>query len=116
MSKKRRDKEYLQDIQEAMQRILTYTANLTYERFIKDVKTQDAVIRNVEIVGEATKSLSPRLRKASPHIPWREMAGMRDKVIHHYFGINLEIVWSVAKQEIPSLLSHIVDLLRKETV
>lgn len=55
MPKKRRDKEYLQDIQEAMQRILTYTANLTYERFIKDVKTQDAVIRNVEIVGEVTK-------------------------------------------------------------
>ena len=112
---KRSDRDYLSDIQEAMLRIATYTADVDYDKFMEDTKTQDAVIRNIEVIGEATKNLSGRLRKAYPQIPWKDMAGVRDKMIHHYFGINLEIVWTIAKKEIPSLLPQIEDMLMKES-
>ncbi len=89
---KRRDQDYLSDIREAIQRIAAYTAGLDYEQFMQDNKTQDAVVRNLEIIGEATKNLSSRLRRVYAQIPWKTLAGMRDKMIHHYFGINYEIV------------------------
>ena len=88
MSEQRRDKNYLADIQEAIQRILAYTEGLSYEPFLEDRKTQDGVIRNLQVIGEAVKKLSPSLRNAHPQLPWREMAGMRDKIVHDYFGIN----------------------------
>ncbi len=89
---KRRDSDYLNDIQEAIHRILTYTAGLTYQQFMGDIKTQDAVVRNLEIIGEATKKLSMHIRRSYPKVPWKDMMGMRDKMIHYYFGINYEIV------------------------
>ncbi len=89
---KRRDLDCLNDIQEAIGRILSYTADMTYKQFMEDIKTQDAVVRNLEIIGEATKNLSVSARKAYPKVPWKELMGMRDKMIHHYFGINYEIV------------------------
>ncbi|MFQ5905937.1 MAG: DUF86 domain-containing protein, partial [bacterium] len=110
----RRDQDYLGDIREAIQRIAAYTVGLTYEQFMKDNKTQDAVIRNLEVIGEATKNLSSHLRKTYPQIPWKDLAGMRDKMIHHYFGINYEIVWTIAKGELPGLLPKIEDILTKE--
>ncbi len=99
------------DIREAIQRIAVYTAGLDYEQFMQDNKTQDAVVRNLEIIGEATKNLSSRLRRVYAQIPWKDLAGMRDKMIHHYFGINYEIVWTIAKEELPDLLSQIQDIL-----
>lgn len=108
---KRRDQDYLSDIREAIQRIAVYTAGLDYEQFMQDSKTQDAVVRNLEIIGEATKNLSSRLRRVYAQIPWKDLAGMRDKMIHHYFGINYEIVWTIAKEELPDLLSQIQDIL-----
>jgi len=112
---RRRDQDYLSDIREAIQRIAAYTAGLNYEQFMQDNKTQDAVVRNLEIIGEATKNLSSRLRRTYAQIPWRDLAGVRDKMIHHYFGINYEIVWTIAKEELPDLLSQIQDILTKET-
>jgi len=112
---KRRDRDYLSDIREAIQRIAAYTAGLNYEQFMQDNKTQDAVVRNLEIIGEATKNLSSHLRRTYAQIPWKDLAGMRDKMIHHYFGINYEIVWTIAKEELPGLLSQIQDILTKET-
>ena len=112
---KRRDQDYLGDIREAMQSMAAYTAGMTFEQFLKDSKTQDAVVRNLEVIGEATKNLSSRLRKAYPQIPWKDLAGVRDKMIHHYFGINYEIVWMIAKEELPSLLPQIEDILMRET-
>lgn len=79
MSKQRRDRDYLSDIREAMQRIIAYIADLSYEQFMDDIKTQDAVVRNLEVIGEATKNLSSRLRKAYPQIPWKDMAWMGTK-------------------------------------
>lgn len=110
MSKQRRDKDYLGHIREAMQRIIAYTDGLSYAQFLEDTKTQDAVIRNLQVIGEAAKKLSAPLKQAHCHIPWKEMAGMRDKIIHEYFGVNYDIVWMVAQQELPALLLQIESL------
>ncbi len=109
----RRNGDYLSDILEAMRRIVIYTSGLTFEQFMKDIKTQDAVVRNLEVVGEATKNLSGSLRKTYTKIPWRDLAGVRDKMIHHYFGIDYEIVWTIAKEQLPDILPHIEDILTK---
>jgi len=114
MSKKRRDKDYLSDIQEAIRRIIAYTENLTADGFMGDHKTQDAVIRNLEVIGEATKNLSSSLRKKYPQIPWKDLAGVRDKLIHHYFGINDEIVWKIVEEQLPTLLPQIDEVLVNE--
>ena len=78
MSMPRRDRDYLGDICEAMRRIVAYTAGSSYEKFLEDSKTQDAVIRNLQVIGEAVKKLSVSLRQTHCDVPWREMAGMRD--------------------------------------
>ncbi len=107
MSRKRRDKEYLADVGEALQRIIAYTVELTFEEFLADQKTQDAVLRNLQVMGEAVKKLSAPLKQAHPRLPWKQMAGMRDKVVHDYFGINYDIVWALVKEELPALLQSL---------
>ena len=99
----RTDEDFLSDIQEATRRIKVYTAGMTYEAFLADTKTQDAVIRNLEIIGEATKNLSTELRTRYPDVPWKGMAGVRDRRIHHYFGVNLDIVWHIVTAELSTL-------------
>jgi len=79
----RSDSDFLRDIQEALRRIRMYTDAMSYDRFLADIKTQDAVIRNLEIIGEATKSLSTELREKDPAMPWKGMAGIRDRLIYH---------------------------------
>lgn len=111
MSEGRLDAEYLADVREAMHRVVTYTRDMSYDQFMADPRTQDAVVRNLEVIGEAAKGLSDEVRQQSPHIPWKSMAGMRDKMIHHYFGISYDIVWTVASQEIPALLPKIEVIL-----
>ena len=110
----RRDQDYLNDILEAMERIGEYIAGLTREGFMLDRKTQDAVIRNLEIIGEATKNLSPKLCLRYCEVPWSGLAGVRDKMIHYYFGLNYDVVWTIASQEIPSLLPALRDILSSE--
>ena len=114
MSRLRRDSDYLADLHEAVRRIVAYTAELSYEQFLSDLKTQDAVIRNLQVMGEAAKKLSPVVRRAHPGIPWKQMAGMRDRIVHEYFGVNYDIVWTVARDELPSLLPQIVAILGSE--
>jgi uncharacterized protein with HEPN domain len=106
----RNDRDYLNHIVEAGRRIDFYTAEMTWEDFLEDVKTQDAVIRNIEIVGEATKNLSNAIRGKYPEIPWKGLSGMRDRLIHHYFGVNLDIVWNVAKEELSEIVSQIQEM------
>jgi uncharacterized protein with HEPN domain len=110
MYRKRRDKEYLADVVEAVQRIVDYTGELTYEEFLADRKTQDAVLRNLQVMGEAVKKLSAPVKQAHPNLPWKQMAGMRDKVVHDYFGINYDIVWALAKEEFPALLASLTTI------
>ena len=99
MSKKRRDKDYLSDIHESMERIGLYIKGLTYKQFTTDRKTQDAVIRNFEVIGEAAKNISEDLKGRYPEIPWKQISGLRDKLIHFYFGIDYRIVWNIAKKD-----------------
>lgn len=104
---KRQDFELLCDIKEAVQRISTYIGELSYDEFIKDKKTQDAVVRSLEIIGEAAKNLSVELKKKHRDIPWKELAGLRDRLIHQYFGVNFEIVWTIVRQELAGLAREI---------
>lgn len=101
--KKRDYRDYLQDIVDSIDDIETFAKNMTYENFSKDKKTINAVVRSIEIIGEATKKLPTSFRNKYPSIPWGKMAGMRDKLIHEYFGIDLEILWNVIKKDIPSV-------------
>ncbi|NLG79711.1 MAG: DUF86 domain-containing protein [Firmicutes bacterium] len=100
---RRADSDLLSDIEEAVRRIACYVAGMTYDEFLDDVKTQDAVVRNLEVIGEAAKNLSQDLREKYPDVPWKGMAGVRDRLIHHYFGVNLDIVWQIATQELPEV-------------
>ena len=110
----RADRDFLSDIQEAARRIEVYTTAMTYEVFLADTRTQDAVIRNLEIIGEATKNLSAELSANYPDIPWKGMAGVRDRLIHHYFGVNLDIVWHIITTELPDVALRIGEILRGE--
>jgi uncharacterized protein with HEPN domain len=107
----RTDRDSLSDLQEAIRRIADYTAGMTDETFSADIRTQDAVIRNLEIIGEATKNLSEELRAKHPLLPWKSMAGVRDRLIHHYFGVNLDIVWQIISAELPQVASQVEKIL-----
>ena len=111
---KRRDGDYLKDIMEAIKRIKTYSDKMDYDEFLGDIKTQDAVVRNIEIIGEAVKNISPDLKDRYETIEWKKIAGMRDKIIHFYFGINWDIVWDVITNRLPLLEDKIKKLIEKE--
>ncbi|MEJ2703669.1 MAG: DUF86 domain-containing protein [Sedimentisphaerales bacterium] len=109
----RTDIDFLRDIAEAIFRIRAYVKDIDYERFSGDTKTQDAVVRNLEIIGEAAKNISQGLKKKHTQIPWRDLAGVRDKLIHHYFGVNIDVVWGIAIEELPVLLSSLEQILKE---
>ncbi len=104
---------YLNDIYFAMENIEEFTSEMTYDEFIKDDKTSSAVIRKLEIIGEATKNIPDNLRKNYPHIPWREMAGMRDKLIHFYFGVDYLLISKTITIKIPKLKSEIYKIIQE---
>lgn len=104
------DRIYLLHIRDAIQHILEYTV-AGKANFLDDRKTQDAVVRNLEIIGEATRRLASSLKDAHPDISWKPIAGMRDKLIHDYFGINLQLVWDVVERDLPALSHKVSQLL-----
>jgi len=108
---KRTDREFLSDILEAIRRIKAYIAGMAYESFLQDMKTQDAVARNLEIIGEAVKNLSEEIRERHKTIPWKSMAGVRDRLIHHYFGISLDVVWEIVTTELDMVASYVEQIL-----
>ena len=91
----------------------SYLNGLSYEQFSNDSKTQDAIIRNIEIIGEATKHLSDVVKLRYNHIPWKEIAGTRDRLIHGYFGVNLDIIWEIATIDLPKLKSDFEEIRNK---
>lgn len=111
MSDRREVRDYLSDILQAIGDIRSYTTGMTVDAFRIDRKTQQAVIRCLEVVGEATKKIPPVLRDRHPETPWQEIAGMRDKLIHEYFGVDLDIVWETAREDLVPFESALRSLL-----
>ena len=107
------DKLYLQHIADATSAIEEYVKGLTREDFIKNRLVHDAVIRQFAIVGEAAKHLSPETRAKSSSVPWRNIAGMRDMIIHEYFGVDLNEVWRTVEKDIAPLKTSVHELLSK---
>lgn len=100
-------KTYLDDILACITQIEEYTKHMNFSEFDEDVKTQDAVMRRIEIIGEAVKNLSHEFREQHPDIAWKEIAGMRDILIHEYAGVILERVWNTLKEDIPKLKKYV---------
>ncbi len=105
---------YLKHILDAISRIEEYTQAIIYEDFIENHLIQDGVIRQIEIIGEAVKRLSRDIRERHLEIPWKDITGMRDKLIHDYFGIDIDAVWDTVEKDIPTLKSSLNDLIEKE--
>jgi uncharacterized protein with HEPN domain len=104
---------YLEDILEATRKIASYTANLSKAAFLDDEKTFDAVVRNLEVIGEAVKKLPEDLRAQHPALEWKKMAGLRDILIHEYFGLDSEIVWDIVKNKVPTLNQEVRAMLNQ---
>jgi uncharacterized protein with HEPN domain len=102
---------FLKDIISAMECIEKFVEDMSLDQFVSDLKTSSAVIRQFEILGEATKHIPDQLKNRYPEIPWKRMAGMRDRLIHAYFGISHRLVWDAIKIEIPSLKPKLQQML-----
>ena len=105
------DRLYLEHISDAVSRIVNYTNGFEYQDFIEDLLVQDACIRQLEIIGEATKHLSAEVRAQYSHIPWKDIAGMRDILIHDYLNVDLDLVWKTVNEKIPELKSEIKPIM-----
>ncbi len=107
MSKELRDADYLEHIQEAIRKIQRYVADKSETDFMADDLVQDGVIRNLEIIGEAVTELSPKLKAANGDVSWGEIAGMRNRLIHGYISVNLQIVWDTVEKVLPNFLEKV---------
>ncbi|MGC9081530.1 HepT-like ribonuclease domain-containing protein [Sulfurihydrogenibium sp.] len=111
---KRNWKLFLVDVLESIEKIENYTSEISFEEFIKDEKTKDAVVRNIEIIGEAVKHIPEEIKEKYNEIPWKKITGMRNRLIHGYFVIDYTIVWKIIKNELPDLKEKVKIILGKE--
>ena len=111
MSSKNRDLEALIDIYDAASNVVSFTDDATFDNFKTNLEKQSATLYQIQIIGEATKKLSLEFREAHSHIPWKQMAGMRDIIAHDYNKVDLGTVWDVARNNIPKLLQQIKVLI-----
>ena len=107
------EEAYLRDILEAMEKVERYLDGVSYEEFARDTEKQDAVEWNFTVMGEAAKQLTPELREENDDLPWRDMARMRDRIVHGYFSIDTEILWKTVKERVPRTIPRIRKLLRE---
>lgn len=110
---KRNPKLFLTDIFESIELIEKYTEKLSYKKFLENNETQDAVMRRIEIIGEATKNVPLKIRKEYPDIPWKQMAGMRNMLAHEYFGIVMKRIWDTTQKDLPKLKKQILKIIEK---
>lgn len=104
-------KIFLEHIKESIEEIERHTENMSEKEFMDDTKTQDAVFRRIEIIGEAVKNIPPDFKRKNTQVEWREIAGTRDKLIHEYFGVDLDLVWEIINKDIPKLKKQILKIL-----
>lgn len=102
---------YLKDILDSIIKGLSFIKDMNYEDFENDDKTQYALIRCIEIIGEASKKIPAKFKNEHYEIPWREISGMRDKLIHDYFGVNVEVIWETAKKDLPDLKNKLQNII-----
>lgn len=110
---KRGIKLYIEDVRDSIAKIEKYTSGLNFDSFSKDAKTIDAVVRNLAIIGEAVKNFPDELKSKYPQVPWKEIAGTRNKAIHEYFGVDEDILWETIKKDLPSFKKQISEILKK---
>lgn len=113
--RKREFLDYLADMQEAVGSVLEFTQGMTWDQFVQDRKTVYAVVRAFEIIGEAAKKVPAGVRKRHQTVPWKQMAGMRNKLIHEYFGVNYQVLWKTVHSDIPPLQRQIDQVLEEES-
>jgi uncharacterized protein with HEPN domain len=104
---------FIEHILESISLIEKYTDKLSKEDFLKSQSVQDAVIRRLEIIGEATKNINSGFKKDHSEIPWKKIAGMRDVLIHEYFGVDLELTWKTVKEDLPHLKQRLSQIVKK---
>ena len=109
---KREYKLFIQDIKECIEQIDEFVGNMTLEEFKADEKTSSAVVRKLEIIGEATKNVPKEIRQKYKELPWSDMARMRDKIIHSYFVVDYEVVWKTIKERLPEIKPKIDTILK----
>ncbi|MGB3557028.1 MAG: DUF86 domain-containing protein [Geitlerinemataceae cyanobacterium] len=109
-----RDNESLIDISDSIRLILQYTQGIDFDRFTQNEEKQDAVLRRLIIIGEATKRLSPEFRSQHPTIPWRNIAGLRDIAVHEYERVDLDRIWKIIHTDLPELITYIQPLLPRQ--
>ncbi|MEK6915641.1 MAG: DUF86 domain-containing protein [Nanoarchaeota archaeon] len=103
--------KFIEHILENINNIENFSANLTKDELLKDKLKQYAIIRAIEIIGEAAKNLPQQFRNSHPDVDWKEIIGTRDRIIHHYFGVDLDIVWNIVKKDLPKLKEKINKIL-----
>jgi len=110
---KREYSDYLQDMLDNAERALNFVQGMEYDEFFEDEKTNYAVMRALEVIGEASAKIPEDVRKANPRIPWREISAMRNKLMHEYFGANLEVVWKTVQEDLPVIIPVLHEMLEE---
>jgi len=114
MSEYRDDSVYLNHILDAISRVEEYIRGIKYEDFKKNYLIQDGIIRQIQIIGEATKRLSEEIKSKHLDIPWKDITGMRDKLVHDYFGVDLDAVWDTVEKDVPEMKSKLKSIIENK--